>query len=177
MKKKNPLVKFTDKQLYTELDRRGFDRRITEYKAQNINGFTPKDIVCIKGCQHDWETEEKFNDNYGPFSYYYFYLKVDGKLFDIYYKTCATSKTNGDMDESKPSIWPEEDERGYNGALSLIPTGLEEASENCYEYYGKGSVKNHLKKHGITDFRVWNPKLVDKKTGRDKNYEYNLPSN
>jgi hypothetical protein len=170
-KKTNQLAKFTDEELYAELARRATDNRLLRYKGTNKNGFTPKDVVCIQGCEQDYQEEQRgYKDPYGP--NYSFYLRVDGKLFDIYYKNCVT----GDYDareDVEPSKWPwhgDGPEDVYNGAADeFVPDDFVEAAENMYEYHGKKPVEKYLKECGI-EFRVWNPALNNKETGDDKNY-------
>lgn len=171
-KKKNPLEKFTDEQLYAELNRRQTDTEALQYKTLNLDGFTPKDLVCMQGCEYDWGEEQVgYKDEYGP--YYYFYLKVDDKLYDIYYQGCATENYDG-RENSNPSRWPKGKDEDSYAALSLVPSGFAEAAENMYEYHGKIDVKKHLKQCGITDFRVWRPELKDEESGIDHNYDFSV---
>jgi hypothetical protein len=162
--KKNPLAKFTPEQLYAELNRREVDKEMVAHKVLNVDGFTAKDVVCMQGGKYDDP-----DDGYGP--YYAFYLKVDGKLFDFYYQSCITDPRYVNGKEVEPSRWPkgDNDDYGSYAVLELVPPGFAEAMENAYEYHGKGDIKKHLAKYGITDFRIWNPELYDEKTDRDKN--------
>lgn len=156
------LTVFTDQELYNEIERRHTIRQLLEYRNGNYNGFTPKDVVCVKGSALDYfDEQEGGRDLYGP--YYYFYLRVDGKLFDLYYQNCATS-INSEQDV-KPSRWPE-----GNDAINLVPLAFTEASENTYNYHRDEPVEECLKEHGV-EFRVWNVSLYDEETGLDKNYE------
>lgn len=157
---------FSDEQLYEELKRRNVDKELLSYKTLNIDGFTPKDLVCMQGNEYEEECDE-----YGP--YYYFYLKADNKLFDIYYMNCVTQDLDENGEEITPSQWPQIKDGDYstNGAMELVPPEFVESSENQYEYHGKSDVKEYLKKCGITDFRIWDETLKNEETGIDRNYE------
>ena len=167
-KKKNPLAKFTDAQLLAELSKRGTDTATMDTANKVVNGFSTKDLVCIQGDAQSYEEENRgYKDPYGP--HYSFYLRVDGKLFDIYYQNCVTGEYD-DRQGVEPSRWPESDDDGWNYvSLDFVPTEFSEASENMYEYHGKLPVEKYLKKLGI-EFRIWNPELNDEETGEDKNY-------
>lgn len=152
---KNPLAKFTNEELFAELARRNAD---TGRVDMTVDGFSAKDLVCMEG---NAETSRGYIDSNNK--EYQFYLRVDGKLFDVYYQTCMAGDYNA-RQNTEPSRWPSSD-----GALGLIPTEFVEASENSYEYHGKIPVADCLKLYGI-EFRVWNPTL-DKGRDGDKNYE------
>ena len=170
-KSSNKLTKFTDEELMKELNRRNVDKETLAHKTLNIDGFTTKDVVCMQGGAYDDP-----DDEYGP--HCHFYLKVDGKLFDIYYMNRVSDPqklSKGESADEEPSRWPELDDG--NAALEFVPPGFAEACENCYECRRLGDVKKYLAKYGITDYRVWNPKLVsiDKNgQGHDANYDFNL---
>lgn len=165
---KNKLLKFSDDELYAELNRRKVDTDACKNKVLNINGFTAKDIVCMRGGKYD----EDEGDDYGP--YYHFYLRVDEKLFDVYYMNCVTDPYRVSDKTVDPSRWPESDDGEYNNnaCLEFIPNQFAEAMENSYEYHGETDVKKYLKKHGILDYRIWNPELVvvDGENETDNNY-------
>jgi hypothetical protein len=168
MKKVNKLIKFTDEELYAELQRREVDKESLHHKTLTIDGFTGKDVVCIQGGAYD---DSDLADEYGPS--YHFYLKVDGNLFDAYYMNCCTDPHRMGDKEVEPSRWPEQkdDEYSTSAALNFVPPKFAEASENCYEYHGKTDIKKHLAKHGITDYRIWDKKLNDEEAGHDHNYD------
>jgi hypothetical protein len=164
---KSPLSKFTDEELYAELNRRNADKDLLSTKAVNIGGFTVKDVVCVQGSRIDYdEAILGHEDKYGP--YYSFYLRVDGKLYDIYYQCCMTGPFDARLGVNPPR-WPEAADEGDIDALALVPNKFAEASENTYEYHGKEPVEKYLKKAGI-EFRIWNPDLDNSETGEDKNY-------
>lgn len=160
----NKLAKFTDEELYAELQLREVDKESIHHKTLNIDGFTGKDVVCMEGGAHDADDE----DEYGP--YYHFYLKVDGKLFDAYYMNCVSDA----QQEINPSRWPEKKDYHSSAALEFVPSKFAESMENSYEYHGKEDVKKYLAKHGISDYRVWKADLVNGDTGEDGNYSTEL---
>ncbi len=165
--KKNPLAKFTDEELYAELNRRNADKDLLRTKSTCVDGFTVKDVVCVQGTEQDYADERRgYKDPYGP--HYAFYLRVDGKLFDIYYQNCVTGPCDERLDVNPPR-WPEAADEGDVAAAAFVPDWFAEAAENVYEYHGKEPVEDYLKKAGI-EFRVWRPELNNEETGEDKNY-------
>jgi hypothetical protein len=123
-------------QIYTEQCRRRKKAEAKKAKTHSVNGITAKDI-CV------------FYSDYDSNSILFqFYIKHDGKMYDIYYDGCSGRGVFHPW-------WPVVD--GENGVYEFIPNGFSEAMENCYEYNGttKEAIAQ-LKKHGIKDVRAGN---------------------
>jgi hypothetical protein len=128
--KKSSLNKYTDDELYAELNRRKAKSEAVKAKTLNINGITVKDFV-VSYCDEYASPEDK---EYNPF--FSFYIKHKGKEYCIYYDY-------NEEDSKQKKWWPIVQESGYggdidaNGAFNFIPKGFAEAMENAYEYVGK----------------------------------------
>ncbi len=129
-----------------EVLRRDTLRDIDFAKSLVINGITCKDIAVIYGYELGDGEDPTFS----------FYVKHDGKVYDIYYE-------HGTYDENHNfhfhPWWPIKGNEGdedwdRNGAFDFIPPGFVEACENMYEYHGtKEEAIAQLRKHGITDIK------------------------
>lgn len=141
--------------IYEERERRRKIKELNEANTLSINGITCKDIA-VRYHGYDGSTWP-VDDADIRFS---FFVKHDGKLYNIYYDHSVYDFTDGRKQTFHP-WWPilpledgetEYDDWEHNGAYQFIPSGFSEACENSYEYRGtfKQALET-LQKHGITD--------------------------
>ena len=124
------------------------EKVVDEKRAKKlcINGITPADIAV--------EYTPKPNNRDGL--YYSFYIKHDGKLFDIYYESGGY---DGHHNFVRHPWWPHsgdnaDDQWDSNRAFEFIPPGFGEACENLYSYQKPlHEAIKQLKKYGITDIK------------------------
>jgi len=103
----NPdLSKFTDEELFAELQKRRANLEILKARTMNINGITAKDIVILYGEEKDYK--QKIYYRYAPHV-----LRADGVLEFGY-----------DIDEFGYELWNE-----------FLP-GFNESEECIFEYRG-----------------------------------------
>ena|ERR1041385_15644 len=131
--------------IFQVLRKRGKEAERQKHLGLNYNGITVKDIAVTYG-----------NEG-GDGEWFSFFVKHDGKLYDIYYDHGGYApKPTKENNYGFHSWWPvrpdAEDDWDANGAFDFIPPGFGEACENCYEFHGSlEEALEVLKSHGITD--------------------------